>query len=128
MLILGLLIAIAGAFLLFAWLLGRAERETREIREQVERERAEHTAQILSERRESFQRGFDAAAWHNLYTWKFPDGMTRRDCIDGLKGIYDLAVELQKEKDGAIFVGWPDLVALLNQIDHHGFPPPNHKS
>jgi hypothetical protein len=48
--------------------------------------------------------------------------LMRKEAMDGLRDLRDQLVAIEKEKDPS-FVRWPDLDALLDHIDEHGFPP-----
>ena len=53
-----------------------------------------------------------------------PSGMTRQECVDGLKECRNMAVEAEKARDKeGTFKRWPDLDALLDYIEKYGFPP-----
>lgn len=54
-----------------------------------------------------------------------PMGMTREECVDGLRAARDMAASAEKRRDPS-FVRWPDLDALIEWISDNGFPaPPN---
>jgi hypothetical protein len=50
--------------------------------------------------------------------------MTREQIIEGLREMYNMLVQREKDWDGG-FVGWPDLVTILDYIEEHGLPPKN---
>lgn len=50
-----------------------------------------------------------------------PEGMTRKEAIDGLWETRNMAVEAQKRADPC-FNRWPTLDALLVYIETYGFP------
>jgi hypothetical protein len=52
-----------------------------------------------------------------------PSGMTREEVVEGLRELRDDAVRAEKAKDSS-FVRWPDLDAILDYIEQHGFPAP----
>lgn len=55
-----------------------------------------------------------------------PSGMTRFECIEGLKELRKDAMELAVQKEPA-FLRWPDVDLLLDYIEQHGFPAPEAK-
>lgn len=52
-----------------------------------------------------------------------PNGLTRFEAIEGLRELRNDAVAAEKLKDPS-FVRWPDLDAILDHIEKHGFPAP----
>jgi hypothetical protein len=50
-----------------------------------------------------------------------PVGMTRKEAIEGLRELRDLAVKGQRRTDRT-FVRWPDMDALLDYIEEYGLP------
>lgn len=63
----------------------------------------------------------DAAKEHRP---PLPSGMTREECVDGLKAIRDKYYALKKKKEDHFFARYPDYDALLEYIEAHGFPKP----
>jgi len=52
-----------------------------------------------------------------------PCGFTRTEIIEGLRELRDTAVAAVKTQEPD-FVRWPDLDAILDYIEQHGFPAP----
>lgn len=52
-----------------------------------------------------------------------PAPTTREEAMEGLRILLEEAEANERKKDPS-FVRWPDMHALIDHIDAHGFPPP----
>ena len=53
-----------------------------------------------------------------------PNGMTREECIEGLRYLRTRVMEEEQQRD-PLFRDWPYVDALLDHIEQHGFPAPD---
>jgi hypothetical protein len=58
----------------------------------------------------------------NILYPPFPAGMTREQCVDGLKAVRDMVNDYLRTKDPE-HKRFPDLDELLLYLDEFGFPP-----